>query len=234
MAYVLKLTFPGEMSRQAELSLNDIIHYCLYPNDNPLRELWFIATLFWLFILAPFWKFVLKRDWTMWLAVAVIVAIHFWHPRTEFLCIGRVFEYAIWFYLGIVISKTDFVGRVLIKHIWISLAIGIAIYVAGVFTRAFITTVGGIILSFAFALIADKYFPKLFFSFRNYTYQIFLMGIFAQILVKVVFKHANGPYIPTYLLCIAVGLYVPVIVSKIIGKINWKPLALCVGLKTKK
>ena len=45
-------------------------------------------------------------------------------------------------------------------------------------------TVGGIVSSFGFALIADKFLPKLFFSFRDYTYQIFLMGIFAQMFVK--------------------------------------------------
>ena len=233
VAFALKLAFPGEMSRQVGLSAHDIIHQYLYPNDNPMRELWFIATLFWFFILTPLWKYVLKREWTMWLAVVAMVAVHFWHPRTELLCIGRVFEYAIWFYCGLVISKTDFVEKVLNRYIWITLAIGIAIYVAGELTMRFVTTVGGITLSFALALIADKYIPKLFFSFRNYTYQIFLMGIFAQMLVKIVFKHVNWPYIPTYLLCIAFGLYVPVIVSKIIEKINWKPLALCVGLKTK-
>lgn len=232
VAFALKIAFPGEMSRQVGLSVHDIIHQYLYPYDNPMRELWFIATLYWFFILTPFWSFVLKREWTTWLAVLVLVALHFLHPRTGFLCIGRVFEYAIWFYLGLVISKTDFVEKVLNKHIWILLAIGIAVYLAGEFTIRFIITVGGITLSFALAFIADKYIPKLFFSFRNYTYQIFLMGIFAQMLIKILFKHVNWPYFPTYLLCIAVGLYVPVVVSKIIEIINWKPLALCVGLKT--
>ena len=234
VAFALKLAFPGEMSRQVGLSAHDIIHQYLYPNDNPMRELWFIATLFWFFILTPLWKYVLKMEWKMWLAVAVMVAVHFWHPRTELLCVGRVFEYAIWFYCGLVISKTDFVEKVINRYIWITLAVGIAIYVAGELTMRFVTIVGGIALSFALALIADKYIPKLFFSFRNYTYQIFLMGIFAQMLVKIVFKHVNWPYIPTYLLCIAFGLYVPVIVSKIIEKINWKPLLLCVGLKINK
>lgn len=199
-----------------------------------MRELWFIATLFWFFILTPFWQLVLKREWTMYLALVAVVALHFWHPKTELLCIGRVFDYAIWFYLGLLISKTGFVEKVLNKYIWITLAIGIAIYVAGEYSIRFVTTTGGITLSFALALIADRYIPKLFFSFRNYTYQIFLMGIFAQMLIKIVFRHVNWPYFPTYILCIVVGLYIPVLVSKITENINWKPLSLCLGLKTKK
>lgn len=234
VAFALKLAFPGEMSRQVGLTLSDIIHQYLYPNDNPMRELWFIATLFWFFVLTPLWRLVLKQKLTMWLTLVALIALHFWHPYTEFLCIGRVFDYAIWFYLGVIISKTDVVEKVLIKHEWITLAIGIAVYFIGLFTVKTVATLGGIIISFAVALIADKFVPKLFYSFRNYTYQIFLMGIFAQMFVKIVFKHVSLPYFPTYLLCIAVGLYVPVIVSKIIEKINWKPLSMCVGLKTTK
>lgn len=234
VAGALKLAFPGEMSRQVGLSFQDIIHQYLYPNKNPMAELWFIATLFWFFLLTPLWKLVLRKQWSMWLMFVPVIALHFWHPKTELLCLGHVYFYAIWFYLGLVISKTDLVDRVLSNHAWLTLVVGVAIYVLGEYTMRSITTLGGITFSFAFALVADKYIPKLFFSFRNYTYQIFLMGIFAQMLVKIVFRHVNWPYFPTYLLCIALGLYVPVIVSKIIEKLNWKPLSLCVGLKTQK
>ena len=58
------------------------------------------------------------------------------------------------------------------------------------------------------------------------------MGIFAQMFVKIMFKHISMPYIVAYILCILMGLYVPVLVSKLLEKINWKPLSLCVGLKT--
>jgi hypothetical protein len=232
VAGALKLAFPDDISRQVGLNLHEIAHQYLYPNDNPMRELWFIATLFWFFLLTPLWRIVMKRALYIWLTLVTLIVLHFYHPDIQLLCIGRALDYALWFYLGLVISKTGFVEKVLSKHIWVALAIGIAIYVTGELTMRFVTTVGGITLSFALALIADKYIPKLFYSFRNYTYQIFLMGIFAQMLIKIVFKHVNLPYIPTYLLCIWVGLYVPVFVSKIIEKINWKPLSLCVGLKT--
>ena len=230
LSFAIKIAFPGEVSRQAGLSISEICHAYLYPYDNPMRELWFIVTLFWLMMLAPLWKMLLKNKWTMWVGV-IIIAVHFWHPKTDFLCIGRVFSYAVWFYSGIVISKEDLVDKYLVKQPWLTLLLGVVIYAAGTYTHSFITTIGGITLSFGLALILDKYIPKTFFTFRDYTYQIFLIGIFAQMLVKIMYKHISMPYVGTYILCILLGVYVPVLASKVLEWINWKPLLVCVGLK---
>ena len=199
-----------------------------------MRELWFIVTLFWLMMLAPLWKVLLKNKWAMWVGVVVIIALHFFHPETDLLCIGRVFSYALWFYLGIVISKEDLVDRFLIKQPWLTLLIGVLVYSTGTYSHSFITTIGGITLSFGLALILDKYIPKTFFTFRNYTYQIFLIGIFAQIFLKIMYRHISMPYVGAYILCILLGIYVPVLVSKVLEWINWKPLLVCVGLKPAK
>jgi len=234
LALVLKLAFPGEMSRQVGLSLRDIAHQYLYPNDNPMRELWFIATLFWFFLLTPFWNVVLKKNWVMWVTIIVLTVLHFWHPNIQFLCIDRAFEYAIWFFLGLFVFKMNFIENVLVKRVYLVLIVGVMIYIMGLYSLKFITTMGGIVFSFAFAIIADKYIPKLFIGFRNYTYQIFLMGIFAQIAVKIIYRHVNMPYILVFLLCVVAGIYVPVIVSKILQKINCRFLLLCAGLNKKK
>ncbi len=61
VAGALKLAFPDDISRQVGLNLHEIAHQYLYPNDNPMRELWFIATLFWFFLLTPLWRIVIKR-----------------------------------------------------------------------------------------------------------------------------------------------------------------------------
>jgi len=233
ISLAVKIAFPGEMSRQAVLSLPELAHSYIYPYDNAMRELWFIVTLFWMMLMSPIWKLVIKKTWTMWGTLIVLLILHLWHPRTDFLCIQRGFSFAIWFYLGIIICKTDAVGRLFKRIPWITILVGTIIYVVGCYTHKFITTMGGITISFGIALLADHYLPKLFFSFRDYTYQIFLMGIFAQMAVKIAYRHISMPYLGAYLLCIAVGLYVPVVLAKIVEKINWKPLSLCYGLKTK-
>lgn len=235
VALVLKVAFPGEMTRQVDMRFSDIVHSYLYPNDNPMRELWFIATLFWFFLLTPFWQWALERKRTMWLVLIALMFLHFVHPLVEFLCIGRVFNYALWFFLGLVISKEEYVVKYIAKQPWLTLVVGVVVYCMFFFVHGtigtFLATVGGIVTSFGLALIADKYLPKLFFSFRNYTYQIFLMGIFAQMFVKIVYRHISMPYVAGFVLCFLAGLYVPVIVSEVIEKMNWKSLKLCVGLK---
>ena len=231
VAFTLKVVFPGEISRQTGLGLKEIAHAFMYPNDNPLRELWFIATLFWFFVLTPLWKQTLKDKKSMILSLIVLVVLHISHPNIEFLCLGRVCGYAIWFYCGLLISKMDIVENSFSRNFWLTILAGVLVYVIGTYVHPLVVTIGGILLSFGLALFLDRYIPQTFFSFRNYTYQIFLMGIFAQILIKILFKKFGLPYIPTYLLCIAAGLYVPVIISKIAESLGWKPLLLCIGLK---
>ena len=233
VALALKVAFPGEMSRQVSLSLNEILHSYLYPNDNPLRELWFIVALFWFFVLTPIWRVLLRRKWLMWSTLVVLTFLHLVQPKIDFLCIGSVCKYAIWFYLGMLLSKKEYVEKYVLNKAWLTFISGVALYVIGLFLNPFIVTMGGITLSLGLAIIADAFIPKLFFTFRDYTYQIFLMGIFAQMFVKIVYRHISIPYVLAYMICIAAGLYVPVLVSKVIEKINWKPLSLCVGLKTK-
>lgn len=230
IAFIVKTAFPGVVDRQIGLNLREISHCFLYPYDNPLRELWFIVTLFWLMLLAPFWKIVMRNDRSMLVMLCVLVVLHFINPEVELLCIGRVFSFAIWFYLGLVMCKKGVVENIFERTPWAILIVGILIYVGGCFSHPFIATTGGITLSFGMALLADKHVPRLYFSFRNYTYQIFLMGIFAQILVKIIYNRLNASYLSLFILCILAGLYVPVLISKILKYINWKPLLLCVGL----
>lgn len=168
----------------------------------------------------------------MWLTLLLLIFVHFVHPETMLLSIDRVGMHAMWFFLGIVICKEDIVERVFLKSPWITMIVGLVLY----FADAYIPlsgTIGLIVFSFGLALIADKYLPSLFCGFRNYTYQIFLIGIFAQMAVKIAYRHLSMPYVVAYLMCIILGLYIPVLLSKLIEKINWKPLSLCVGLKTK-
>lgn len=235
IAFLAKLLFPGEVNRQIGLNTYDIIHAYLYPYDNPLRELWFIVTLFWFFVITPLWKCALQSKWFSLVTFIVLLFFHFYPPSIGIMCLNKVFSMAIWFFMGLLISKGDIVCRLFENNSYYTFVGGIVIYIIGYICHfSFITTIGGIVLSFGLSLIADRVIPKLFFTFRNYTYQIFLMGIFAQIAIKVLYKHFEMPYILGFIICVLAGLYIPVMLSKMIEKINYFPLLLCVGLKGKK
>lgn len=196
-----------------------------------MRELWFIITLFWLFLFTPFWRLVLKNIWLESGCIILLLALLWGRPDIKIMCIGDVCSYAIWFYLGILISKEDIVGLVFNKNVWLTMISGVGIYILGLYIHPSITTAGGIVFSFGFALMTDKYYPQMFCTFRKYTYQIFLMGIFAQIFIKLLHNHYGGSYALMYILCVLSGIYVPVLISIIAKKMAHKSLLLCLGLK---
>lgn len=76
---------------------------------------------------------------------------------------------------------------------------------------------------------------NLFSSFRDYSYQIFLLGIFPQILVRIVVEKinldGNMQIFILYFASISLGLYIPVLVSKIVKKLDFRVLKLAIGLR---
>lgn len=96
---------------------------------------------------------------------------------------------------------------------------------------SFVMAISGIMFSVGLVFLLDTYLPKIFFTFRNYTYQIFLLGMFAQVIIKITYRHSQLPYLPMFILCIAIGLYAPVVISVVFKKINFSPLLYCIGLK---
>lgn len=72
----------------------------------------------------------------------------------------------------------------------------------------------GCLLFWGIKMNVDKIYPNVFHPFRNYTYHIFLLGIFFHIALKIVYKISDFPnmYFVIYMLYIILGLYLPVFV----------------------
>lgn len=233
LAFAAKAAVPAEMSRPSEFSFGSVAKAFLYPDDSPLLEMWFIVTLFILFLLMPLWRWSVKNMWTMVFMLALLTVLHFFHPEVKLLCMERVCSYAVFFYSGVALSKWGLFGnRLSLLTELLILTASVAVYLAGIKFSPFLASAGGIMMSCCLAVIADRALPKLFCSFRDYTYQIFLMGIFFQILVKIVYRHTHVPYVLAYMVSVLAALYIPVLISKIVDAIAWKPLQVCIGLKS--
>lgn len=234
VAFAMKMLFPGEMARDSSLSVRALLEAFVMPYNGPLREMWFIMSLMWMFALMPLWRTVLSNRYAMTAAFLALVLLHYFHPDTEILNIGRTMKYAMWFYLGLLISKYDaslaFAGR----YKLLLLVAGVAIYLLGTHSDEALAALGGIVTSFSLALILDKVWPRVFSTFRDYTYQIFLMGIFAQVAVRILYRHLPMPYSVAWVLCVLAGLYLPVAVSLLLKKLDYNPLLLCIGMKCTK
>ena len=97
---------------------------------------------------------------------------------------------------------------------------------------AFVSISTGIMFSFSLCLNLTKLWPWLFSSFRDYTYQIFLMGIFIQMPIRWIYVKMNNEilFVPLWFTSILLGIYIPTYISKIIEKNMPKIVKLCFGL----
>lgn len=231
VALIIKIIFSGEVSRQIHNPLTTLLTAFLYPYDNPMREMWFIATLFWMFLLLPLWELTMKSKYSIISTIIILLLLYQYHPDTELFCIGRVFSYAIYFYLGLLTCRVGILENMPIMKCFSIMIVGGIVYIIGLFSNSFFESIGGIIISIALAIILDNYYPKIFFSFREYTYQIFLIGIFAQMFVKITYRHVDIPYSIGFIICVLCGIYVPVIISRLFIKVHFKPLLYAIGLK---
>lgn len=242
IAMIVKTLFPGDMARQVSFNLMEFVNAILYPGDGPLAELWFVAVIMWGFMLTPIWKRILNQG--LLAEIGILILLIFIHFRGElnidddihFLCISLAFNMMMWFYIGMLVCKYDVFNRICSsdKRALSCVVFGCVIYAASESNSVpLLPTLSAILFSLGLAKILDAYIPSAFFTFRNYTYQIFLMGIFFQIATKMVYKRIGMPYFGFYITCLLVGIYLPVIISRLIEKTNWKPMLLCIGLKPK-
>ena len=233
IALVMKSVFAGYVDRATTLSIGELINAVLYPYNGPMREFWFLATIMWCFALWPVWKFLLRNKWLSITALFGLAALSICHVNTEFLALRSFSKMVVYFYFGILyatIYKSNPMAMHKKNYARISFAAGIGIYIIGrVYSVPILAPIGGIL--FSLALWLERMCSHTFSSFRNYTYQIYLLGIFFQVLISLIRQKFGLPFTPLFIFNILVGLYVPVLISLLLEWINWKPLLLCVGLK---
>ena len=90
----------------------------------------------------------------------------------------------------------------------------------------------GIIFSFSLCLNLARIFPMLFYSFRDYTFQIFLIGIFFQMVIRWWYVRLENEwlYLPLWVLSVVIGVYVPTLIARFLEKKASKGVRLCFGL----
>ncbi len=230
---IKSLILKEDAARPSSLSLHDLFYGLLYPGDGALSLLWFISAILWLFSLMPVWKLTLKSKYYTYIVFVLLIIGNIYAPSNlKIFSLYEAIKYSIFFFIGLVIAKYDIIDTILVKRKNIAFYISVTLYLFSLFIHIpLLTNIFGISLSIALSLIIDKFLPQCFNSFRDYTYQIYLMGIFFQILIKVLFKHEIiSSYIVMFTLNIILGLYMPVIISKSIKSLNIRPLSLCFGL----
>lgn len=228
------MCFAGEMDRKVDMTAYGFILNYIDPYAGALREMWFVAVIFIYFLLYPLYTYILATRITT--VISLFIAVAFYYipvdSVTDIFAINRAVHLFIFFLSGIVIARYNKIEVYLAK---IPIIIGslflyiISYYIiSGPFSALFAS-----IAFWGIAVNIDKSLTNnLFHTFRNYTYQIFLIGIFVQIGVQIFYRKFcfDGSYFVWWLMCILLGIYIPVILAKIARKYDIRPIKCALGL----
>ena len=239
IGFVLKVIFSGIAKDPIGFDLTSFFNAYFDPNNGPLKEMWFVGTLMWLMFCYPLYRVMLKNPWTelLLLLISLVPFIYGVHLNVDgWFNVAGITRYAFYFISGILFFKYDVI-KYFETHIWTDIVFGlayVAMLVAGPENLRFVTATLGILFTFAIMVRVTKIWPNLFSSFRDYSFQIFLIGIFPQMLIELVVWsrfHSEWLLIPFYLLSVLLALFSGVLLGKLGRIISWKPLRWSIGLK---
>ena len=98
-----------------------------------------------------------------------------------------------------------------------------------------LTPLLGILMMCSGCLLVARRLPGLFSSFSEYIFQIYLMSMIFQAFVELILWKRlfyNETLFPLfYILNVAAGIFLPVLVAKVMERCPWRWLRLCFGLK---
>ena len=212
--------------------LMDVVYILVGLKENPLKALWFIQVTFLLMMFYPLYKIILSRKWATCCTLTVLVLMQFYFPENiSFLQISPAGHLAIFFFSGIVIAHYK-IDRFVRSGIGSFLLITALFFVCYYLQLPFLLlSFIGILFAMTFAKMADRHIPWIFQSFRTNTYQIYLISIFPQMAIEILFRMTGSQYfLPFFILNIFAGLYIPIVVVKLVKWLDWKWLKVAIGL----
>lgn len=231
---LLKLAFPQWMHRPVDME--EIVNTFVLFRSNPLGEMWFIVVLFELMLLYPVYQLMTSSKAAAAAGLAIAVLLHlFTSLHLTHFQLYNLTHMMPFFVAGILCSKYQW--HRYLDNIW-ALALTALLFVACNVLRLLpesleiVPAAVGIAFSFSLCLMLARFVPQLFSSFRNYTFQIFLMGIFFQMAIRWLYVKTDNDllFVPLWLLSVAIGLYVPTLIAMGINRYAPRWLKMCFGL----
>lgn len=223
LAVPVKLLMKGYTARPLELS-NVFRDIFLIPVNNPVEYLWFIYTLFLIFIFAIL---LAKTKLDIKVIVLLTLALNILQINNiSYFNLSLVANYLVYFYIGMLFRRhyniyenyknknIIFVVTLVIFLIMVFAPVGFRnIYISGIyrFIRAMMGVVVFITLSY---MIKDSKTGSFLQIFEKYAYDIYLFSWFFQTASRVLFYQIlNLNYNFTFILMFLFGL-LPIVLSK--------------------
>lgn len=225
---VIKLLLSPFVKRPVDFE--EIINTFVFFSSNPLGEMWFIIVLLILMSLYPVYRWLSRHDALIWGFGAALVLFIALPEDIQYFQLSKVVRFSIYFLCGIICCRYKIIETYSSK--WYTLLGALALFIcvnclelaSPLLNHKMVYAIGalsGIALSVAVCSFITTLRPTAFSSFSAYTFQIFLLGIFFQMAVRVIYGkvgHYNPVIYPVmFALSIIVGVYIPVLISKFIA-----------------
>ena len=230
---VLKMAFPQLVHRVVDM--NEIIDTFILFRSNPLGEMWFIIVLFELMLLYPLYRVLTKNITLSAIGLGGTILISLSSISISYFNIGRVTYILPFFVAGILCCKYEW--QKYLNNLWSLMIMAIlftAFNVIGILPKSadIIIVSTGIAFSFSLCLMLANFWPQLFKTFRDYTFQIFLMGIFFQMAIRWIYVRLDNEmfFVPMWLMSMVIGIFVPTVIAKLIKRYAPQKVRLCFGL----
>ncbi len=212
--------------------VQDIFLMLLGLKPNALGAMWFLQITLLYMAFYPLYRVVLKNHVaTLFVLSLFVLAYYFFPEGVDFMLISKAMKLGVFFFLGMVIGNYRLDNFLSAKPLALLLMVALYVvcYIIGL--QGLLLSVVGITMAMTFAKCAERYIPTLFSSFRNNTYQIYLISVFPQMAVEMLFRKMGCEYfMPFFIVNVLVGLYFPILVVLLVKKLDWKWVKAVIGL----
>lgn len=235
--YLIKCVFNQFAKTPIELSWTNFLESFVYYRGHSSQSLWFLAVLMFLMLLYPLFRYLCDNKYRMICFLLFCIGIFFidndLESRWNVFYILEVHHYLVYFFFGIFFFRFE-----LYKYLTSipALCILILLYAACYyFSLGLLTSIIGICMMCSLCLKIATYLPNLFSSFREYIFQIYLMSLPFQNFVELIlwkhFFYNEQLLLLFYAINLLSGLFIPVMISKLVERCPMKVVRLCFGLQ---
>lgn len=200
--FVFKLCLPSSMlEHEVGFNAGYIFKIFFVPFRGPVPHLWFVISLFTIFLLTPILKRTVGKTVFIVMTFLLLLMLTFIPSylktlNIEIFAIDKTLSMTVWFYLGMVMYLKSIPNTLAYWRITIVtglLYIYLVYFVEQSLVNNLVCMLVGIVFIFSLSNRLAEALPNLFGSWRNYTYQIYLLHMYPIMACKFIYrKHIIG------------------------------------------
>ena len=235
--FLFKASLNSFVKTPIEISFSYYLESFFIYYRHPSAPMWFLATLMTLMVFYPIFCYACKNICFM-AALFVLSSVAYFYDfgslfENNYFNLANLNYYFIYFYFGTIFFRYSLYKYLskLIVSIFLILLYSMLYY----FDMEMIMSIVGIMAMVSVVMNISKYVKTDISYIGNHIYQIYLMSFVFQAFVELVLWkklfYNEDLFFVFYLLNLSFGIFMPLLVTKIVEKCPYKIIRLCFGLK---